>query len=215
MKSITETLENLFSEASIKAFPNLENTLTEITPSTNPKFGHYQYNSAMKLSKALKQPPRSIAEAIIPHVDRSLIANLEIAGPGFINITLSTDFLNDYTNRMLHDDHLGANTSESHQKVIVEFSSPNVAKELHVGHLRSTIIGDSIARIFEFLGYDVLRLNHIGDWGTQFGMLIAYIKKVAPEMLEGSKEVDLPQLMQWYKESKNTFDHDAEFKKQS
>jgi arginyl-tRNA synthetase len=94
--------------------------------------------------------------------------------------------------------------------VIVEFSSPNVAKELHVGHLRSTIIGDALARLFEFLGHDVLRLNHIGDWGTQFGMLIAYMQDEAPGVLTGEQKADLSELMKWYKASKIRFDADPE-----
>ena len=115
-----------------------------------------------------------------------MISHLEIAGPGFINITLSAPFLSTEVGRILHDRHLGV-TVPPRQKVIVEFSSPNVAKELHVGHLRSTIIGDCLARVFEFLDQDVLRLNHIGDWGTQFGMLIAYMQEHAPEVLEGKR----------------------------
>jgi arginyl-tRNA synthetase len=101
------------------------------------------------------------------------------------------------------------------QRIIVEFSSPNIAKELHVGHLRSTIIGDCLARVFEFLGHDVLRLNHIGDWGTQFGMLITYMRDHEPEVLEGKKQTDLLSLMQWYRASKKCFDEDPEFKKRS
>ena len=99
--------------------------------------------------------------------------------------------------------------------VVVDFSSPNIAKELHVGHLRSTIIGDSIARLLEFLGYDVLRLNHIGDWGTQFGMLIAYLKEFQPAFFAGKRSADLADLMHWYRESKKLFDDDPAFKKRA
>jgi arginyl-tRNA synthetase len=95
---------------------------------------------------------------------------------------------------------------------VIDFSQPNIAKEMHVGHLRSTIIGDCIARLLEFLGHDVLRLNHLGDWGTAFGMLIAYMHDEVPEVLEGKKEADLPALMQWYRASKKRFDEDEEFK---
>ena len=97
-------------------------------------------------------------------------------------------------------------------KVVIDFSSPNVAKELHVGHIRSTIIGDCLSRLFEFLGCDVLRLNHIGDWGTQFGMLITYMKEHAKAVLSGEEKTDLSSLMHWYKSAKKAFDEDPEFK---
>ncbi len=193
----------------------------EVTPSTQAQFGHYQCNSALKIGKALRMSPREAAEKIAAHFDRKaadgseMISKIEIAGPGFINITLATSFLAAQIETLLSDDRLGIPLREKKQKIIVEFSSPNIAKELHVGHLRSTIIGDAIARCFEFLGHDVLRLNHIGDWGTQFGMLIAYMQEIVPEVLRGNVQTDLMQLMQWYKESKKRFDEDPEFKKRS
>ena len=139
----------------------------EITPSTQPQFGHYQCNNALKLAKELKQNPREVAQKIIdawktlapPHT----IAKLEIAGPGFINIFLTPEFISSEMNQVLLDHHLGVPFSKK-QRIVIDFSSPNIAKELHVGHLRSTIIGDCLARLFEFLGHDVLRLNHVGDW---------------------------------------------------
>lgn len=189
---------------------------SEVTPSTQAKFGHYQCNSALKIGKALNISPRAAAEKIVSHLDRSeMISDVEIAGPGFINITLKPSFLASQIETLLRDDRLGVPFPEHKQKVIVEFSSPNIAKELHVGHLRSTIIGDAIARLFEFLGHDVLRLNHIGDWGTQFGMLIAYMQQNVPEVLKGDVQTDLVQLMHWYKESKKCFDQDPEFKKRA
>jgi arginyl-tRNA synthetase len=114
---------------------------------------------------------------------------------------------------MLHDPRLGIEKAAQPQKVVIDFSSPNVAKEMHVGHLRSTIIGDCLARLFEFLGDDVLRLNHIGDWGTAFGMLIAYMKEQVPEVLTGKKETDLTHLVFWYKAAKQLFDCDPDFKR--
>ncbi len=193
----------------------------EVTPSTQAQFGHYQCNSALKIGKALRMSPREAAEKIATHFDRKaadgseMISKIEIAGPGFINITLAPFFLAAQIETLLSDDRLGVPLPEKKQKIIVEFSSPNIAKELHVGHLRSTIIGDAIARLFEFLGHDVLRLNHIGDWGTQFGMLIAYMQEIVPDVLKGNVQTDLIQLMQWYKESKKRFDEDPEFKKRS
>lgn len=193
----------------------------EVTPSTQVQFGHYQCNNALKIAKAVRLSPRVVAEKLVSHFDKSaadgteMISSLEIAGPGFINITLAPVFLASQIQHVLSDSRLGVPLPKKRQKVIVEFSSPNIAKELHVGHLRSTIIGDAIARLFEFLGHDVLRLNHIGDWGTQFGMLITYMRETVPDVLKGKVQTDLIQLMQWYKESKKRFDEDSEFKKRS
>ncbi|CAM0117851.1 arginine--tRNA ligase [Rhabdochlamydiaceae symbiont of Dictyostelium giganteum] len=189
----------------------------DITHSTQVQFGHYQCNNALKLAKELKKSPRDVAQMMVMKWKELLeetpdmIASLEIAGPGFINITFTPSFLSQQLMQMLKEPFLGIARPEHQERVIVEFSSPNVAKELHVGHLRSTIIGDSLARLFEFLGHDVLRLNHIGDWGTQFGMLIAYIKK--EQLFQKEEEFDLSQLMQWYKLSKKLFDEDPLFKK--
>jgi arginyl-tRNA synthetase len=193
----------------------------EVTPGTQPQFGHYQCNSALKIGKALGIAPRLAAEKIVAHFDRGapeggeMVSRLEIAGPGFINITLSTPFLAAQIEALLHDERLGVPLPDKKEKIIVEFSSPNIAKELHVGHLRSTIIGDAIARLFEFLGHEVLRLNHIGDWGTQFGMLIAYMQENVPDVLRGDVQTDLIGLMHWYRESKKRFDEDGEFKKRA
>jgi arginyl-tRNA synthetase len=194
--------------------------LPEVTPSTQPQFGHYQCNNALKLAKELKKSPRDVAQAIVAAWEKlpaypSMIAKLEIAGPGFINIFLATSFLSEQITQVLRDPRLGVPLPDPLQRIIVEFSSPNIAKELHVGHLRSTIIGDCLARLFEFLGHDVVRLNHIGDWGTQFGMLIAYMRAEAPDALAGRVSTDLPTLMQWYQASKKRFDEDPAFKKEA
>ncbi len=190
----------------------------EVTPSTQVRFGDYQCNSALKIGKALRMSPREAAEKIVSRFDRSyqskeMIEKLEIVGPGFINVTLAPSFLASQIDALLLDERFGVPEPKEKQRVIVEFSSPNVAKELHVGHLRSTIIGDSIARLFEFLGHNVLRLNHIGDWGTQFGMLIAYMQETVPDVVKGKKKTDLITLMGWYKDSKKRFDEDPDFKK--
>ena len=146
--------------------------------SGKPQFGDYQANGAMAAAKRLEMNPRDLAEKIIQHADLDGIADrLEIAGPGFINIHLCDAFLTAS---------LGTNTlytqSESdldgtQKRVVVDYSSPNLAKEMHVGHLRSTIIGDAVARVLEYQGHTVLRQNHMGDWGTQFGMLIAELEQ--------------------------------------
>ncbi len=193
----------------------------EVTPSTQPQFGHYQCNNALKIGKELKKNPREVAQSMVLAWEDLLkqkppfIKKLEIAGPGFINIFLDPGYLSHQLNEVFHDHRLGVPFPRKKQRIIVEFSSPNVAKELHVGHLRSTIIGDALARLFEFLGHDVLRLNHIGDWGTQFGMLIAYLRSEAPAVLEGREPTDLPSLMNWYRAAKKRFDEDPAFKKES
>lgn len=219
MKTPIETLHSCFKEATLSAFPELQDDPSfriEVTQSTQEKFGHYQFNSAMRLAKALKQAPRQIAETIMAKIDApSFIESMEIAGPGFINITLSPTYINEFVKAILADKHLAIDLPETPQRVVIDFSSPNIAKELHVGHLRSTILGDCLARLFEFLGHDVLRLNHIGDWGTSFGMLIAYLKEEEPQVLTGEKDTDLTHLVNWYKASKQRFDADETFKRKS
>lgn len=208
-----------FTKAFLEAFPQLaeENFEAEITQSTQSSFGHYQCNSAMKLSKILRLPPQKIAQAALEAANSLLgdeLAKLEVAGPGFMNISLSTAMLESCCNKMLHDSNLAIEKTTP-KKVVIDFSSPNIAKEMHVGHLRSTIIGESISRILTFLGHDVLRLNHVGDWGTAFGMLIAYIKLYEPSVISDPDSAELPRLVQFYKAAKAKFDEDADFKKQS
>jgi arginyl-tRNA synthetase len=192
--------------------------LIEITLATQPQFGHYQCNSAMRFAKPLKKSPRDVATAIVQAIEvshSSLIDKLEIAGPGFINIWLKPEALVKRLKVMSQDGKLGVPMVGHAHKMIIDFSSPNIAKEMHVGHLRSTIIGDAIARIFEYLEFDVLRLNHLGDWGTQFGMLITYLKKYHPDVVTGNAVCELTDLVNWYKASKKEFDDDPDFKKQS
>lgn len=219
---LIESIQQIVTQAFIKAYPSLLEApdgllwQAEVTRATAPQFGHYQCNSAMKLTKRLGSNPREIATHIISALQtlgqQSLFDKLEIAGPGFINIWLSPDFINLQINQISIDERAGVPKATIPQKIAIDFSSPNTAKEMHVGHLRSTIIGDALARILEFLGHDVLRLNHIGDWGTQFGMLIAYLKQYQPDVVEGKVETDLSHLMAWYKTSKKIFDEDANFK---
>ncbi|MDF2577253.1 MAG: argS [Chlamydiales bacterium] len=221
MESSITLLGRKFAVALELAFPQLSkgqiSQYLEIAPSTQPQFGHYQYNSAMKLAKVLGMPPRKIAEQIVPHFTggSEIISQVEIAGPGFINITLSSKYLAQRAFEVLSDDRLGIPIPDRKQKVVIDFSSPNTAKELHVGHLRSTIIGDCLARLFEFLGHDVLRLNHVGDWGTPFGMLIAYMQEQAADVLHGRQAAHLPDLVRWYKEAKARLDTDPVFKEKS
>ncbi len=225
MQNVIAILHEIASTAIRESFGkdlSADSDLTdaEITHSTQPQFGHYQCNNALKLAKALKKNPREVAERLIGHFTRSqngiaLIEKLEVAGPGFINITLSPEYLAQRVHAALLDERIGVPHPARRQKIVVEFSSPNIAKELHVGHIRSTIIGDALARLFEFLGHDVLRLNHIGDWGTQFGMLITYMQQHVPDVLSGRRSTDLSELLQWYKASKKSFDEDPQFKKRA
>lgn len=211
---LKEQVIRVIAQCFKNAYPQsvVENNQIEVTPSTQPRFGHYQCNSAMKLTKQLGEKPIDIANKLIANLELGMIERAEVAGPGFINLTLSNQFLTEYTQKMLSADHFAMEIPER-QKIIIDFSSPNIAKEMHVGHLRSTIIGDTFARLFEFNQHEVLRLNHVGDWGTAFGMLIAYIKQYHPEILNTS--ISLTQLVQYYRESKKIFDEDPDFKKQS
>jgi arginyl-tRNA synthetase len=199
--------------ALIHAFGSeLAGTDPVLVPTSNPKFGDYQVNVAMALSKKLGKAPREIAQAIVANLAVSdMFDPPEIAGPGFINLRFKSSYLDGQMAAMQRDDRLGIAKTANPQRVVVDFSSPNIAKEMHVGHLRSTIIGDSIARILEFQGHDVLRLNHVGDWGTQFGMLITYLREVAPAALTKADAIDLGDLVAFYKKAKARFDEDEVF----
>jgi len=219
MDTLLSKFQRKTTDAILAAFNQLplEEAAAEFSPCAQEEFGHYQCNSALRLSKSLKQNPRAVAQKVIDALDpevKEACAKIEIAGPGFINFTLAPRFLSHELQKQLNDPLLGAMRGKR-QKIVVDFSSPNIAKELHVGHLRSTIIGDCLSRLFEFLGHDVLRLNHVGDWGTQFGMLISFMKESAPEVLAGKKETSLDALMGWYRGAKKRFDEDPAFQKQS
>lgn len=180
-----------------------------ITPSTRPEFGDYQANGAMAAAKRQKSNPRDLAAGIIKHLDLNDIADhVDIAGPGFINIRLSNRFIADQLQTLSEDEKLGVQVSNQ-QKIVVDYSGPNLAKEMHVGHLRSTIIGDAVVRTLEFLGHDVVRQNHMGDWGTQFGMLIAELEE---HLGEGERpELALGDLEVFYQQAKQHFDKDEQF----
>jgi arginyl-tRNA synthetase len=217
MLSTEEQLKLKFKTALVAAFGDaVAETDPMLVPASNPKFGDYQCNVAMSLTKVLKNNPRTIATQIVEQLDVTEICQPpEIAGPGFINLRLKPEYLQQQLNSILNDSRLGIPDSQPSQRVIVDFSSPNIAKEMHVGHLRSTIIGDSIARVLEFQGHDVLRLNHVGDWGTQFGMLITYLKEVYPDALTTADALDLGDLVAFYRQAKVRFDEDQDFQEQS
>src|SRR5947199_1898969 len=145
----------------------------ELTPATDPRFGDYQTNGALVLGKQRGENPREIAEKIVGNLDVGDVCEPPvIAGPGFINFTLSPGAVAEKAAGILGDERLGVAEAESPRRIVVDFGSPNVAKPMHVGHIRSTVLGDALARIATFLGHEVIRDNHIGDWGTQFGMVI-------------------------------------------
>ncbi len=139
------------------------------------QFADLQANVALPLAKKLGRRPRDVADEIVANLDTAGVVSDAGQGPGFINLTLSDTWIAAEAQRALEDERLAVPTVDKPQKVVVEYSSPNVAKEMHVGHLRTTIVGDAIARILAFLGHDVVRDNHVGDWGTPFGMLIEHL----------------------------------------
>lgn len=211
-------LENVFEVAIESAYPDLHAPPAAVSISgNNPKFGDYQCNSAMAISQLLKAKdiktnPREVANNILNKTPPSpLIDRLEVAGAGFINIFLNKSFAEHVLSSVLRVGVKPPPTKK--ERVVIDFSSPNVAKEMHVGHLRSTIIGDSIARILEYLNNDVLRINHLGDWGTQFGMLIAHLQDMFPDYKTHSPPI--ADLQAFYKESKKRFDEDPDFKKRA
>lgn len=180
-----------------------------LSRSTRAEFGDYQFNGAMALAKLLKQKPRDIAAKIVEAVELDDVADkLEIAGPGFINIHLHPEWMASQLQSALQDPRLGVE-KQAEQTVVIDYSSPNLAKEMHVGHLRSTIIGDAVAKALAFMGHKVIRQNHMGDWGTQFGMLLAHLndKLAANEVAETA----LSDLEDFYRAAKVRFDEEEGF----
>jgi arginyl-tRNA synthetase len=170
----------------------------------------YQANVAMSLGKKLGRPPRQIAEAIAARLaSPELLARVEIAGPGFLNLTLSDGFLTGAVRQAAGDAALGVSRASSPERVVIDYSSPNVAKEMHVGHLRSTIIGDCLVRVLEALGHQVTRQNHVGDWGTPFGMLIEHLVDLGEE--SAARELGLGDLNTFYQQARRKFDADEAF----
>ena len=184
-----------------------------VITASRPEFGDYQANGVMRLAKQLKINPRELANQIIEELNShkdNIVERYELAGPGFINIFLRNEEILKRANRITNKEVPLVPKSEKCLKITVDYSSPNLAKEMHVGHLRGTIIGDAIVRILEKKGHKVIRQNHVGDWGTQFGMLICYMKE-----LQSSAEEDLPKalsdLEKFYQVAKKRFDVDDEF----
>lgn len=186
-----------------------------VGPANRPEFGDYQMSGIMGAAKMLKTNPRKLAEQVVAQTLAGGVADLsdlaekvEIAGPGFINIRLRPEWIASQVSRMTADELLGLSAPTAKQTVVVDYSAPNLAKEMHVGHLRSTIIGDALARTLEFMGHEVIRQNHVGDWGTQFGMLTAYIAELDNS---GGFGGEIKDLEEFYRAAKQKYDSDENF----
>jgi len=203
-QTISELLDSRVRAALAAA--GCEGAPAVVAPAGRPEFGDYQANGVMGAAKVRKMNPRALAEQVITHLDLAGIASkVEIAGPGFINITLAPEYLAALATEALADERLAVPQIAA-QRVVIDYSGPNLAKEMHVGHLRSTIIGDALARVLRFLGHTVIAQNHVGDWGTQFGMLTAYLIEA-----EQGGDVALSDLEDFYRRAKQRFDEDAAF----
>ena len=213
MNSTIAQLKHCFEQALIAAFgSDLAGTDPILVPASNPKFGDYQANVALSLAKRLGQPPRAIAEIIIQHLgELEFCEPPTVAGPGFINLRLKTSYLESQLKLRQADSRLGIESIGKPRRMIVDYPSPNIAKEMHVGHLRTCVIGDCLARILNFLGHDVVGISHVGDWGTPFGMLIAYLQEAFPQALNSTGNLDLGDLASFYRQAKKRFDEDQSF----
>ena len=204
-QTLSAQIESAFADAGVAGSPIV------LQPAKNPDFGDFQINGAMGAAKAAKQNPRELAQKIADELNgKGAFAHAEVAGPGFINLRLSPEFLA----AQLAPQGLPSVAGSLHiaqtpnpDTVVIDYSSPNLAKEMHVGHLRSSIIGDSLARVLGFLGHKVIRQNHVGDWGTQFGMLVAYLV----EQQKDNAAFELADLEQFYRAAKVRFDEDEAF----
>src|SRR3954451_12452971 len=177
--------------------------------SASPQFGDYQANAAMSLGKRVGRSPRDLAQSIVDALDvLDVCSAVEVAGPGFINLTLRSEALAAAAQSLVADDErVGVARVEAPATYVIDYSHPNVAKEMHVGHLRSTIIGDAIVRVLTFLGHNVVRHNHLGDWGTPFGMLIEHLLDLGEE--EAAHELSVGYLNSFYQQARQKFDSDA------
>jgi arginyl-tRNA synthetase len=213
MKTTREQIEEAIRQALV-AVVGPEGAAMDplVRPTQDPRFGDYQSNVALGLARRLGKNPRETAAELAAALDLARITETpEIAGPGFINFRVRPEFLAEQLGAVQADPRLGISPAEKPERVVVDFSSPNLAKEMHVGHLRSTIIGESLSRLLEFEGHDVLRLNHVGDWGTQFGMLLQYVRESQPDVLEHPERFRIADLESFYREAKQRFDEHPAF----
>ena len=165
------TITDWLKEGFTKAFPGLEIPEIKVVPATDPKFGDYQCNDALKIAKrAGCRNPREAAQKVVENLTGEY--GVEVAGPGFLNVTITSEWLGNALSALEADGHCGIAQIGGGRRVVIDYSSPNAAKQMHIGHIRSTVIGNAIDRIYRSLGYHVIADNHLGDWGTQFGILI-------------------------------------------
>lgn len=224
MPTTLDTLRDAFAHAIRGLSPDLYDVDPAVVPSGNPQFGDYQCNAAMALAKKLGQKPRDVAQALVTAIGNlnGAAEKIDIAGPGFINLTLSKTWLAGKLNETAADPRLGVPLVPSPSTIVVDYSGPNVAKELAVHHIRSTIIGDTVARVLDFTGNKVVRQNHLGDWGTQFGMLIAFLNRQLhlisdsptdrhDTRLDRQHNLHIDDLEAFYRHAKAVFDQDADF----
>ena len=203
---LKQQINQLIANALTKSSISIESV--SVTEATKPEFGDYQFNGIMPLAKSLKRNPREIATEVAAEIDtEGMISKVEVAGPGFINIWLDDVWLGKEAGEILNDVRVGVEEKSHPDRVVIDYSGPNMAKQMHVGHLRSTIIGDTLSNLLSFLGDVVIRQNHIGDWGTQFGMLIAHLEEIGQE--SGSE--NLKDLEQFYRDAKKRFDEEKLF----
>ena len=222
MKPLTDILEQRISTA-IQAVTGQSDCPALVSLSKNPTFGDYQANGVMAAAKQLQTHPRQLAEQIVEKLKLDDICEPpEIAGPGFINLRLKDDFLAERLLTINTDtDRMGIDKTPVPHTVVVDYSGPNIAKQMHVGHLRSTIIGDCIARLYDFQGHTVIRQNHIGDWGTQFGMLLRHMEdNFSAEYNQEKNSLAikselLSDIEQFYRDAKHRFDTDTKFQEES
>jgi arginyl-tRNA synthetase len=219
MKAVIEILEERISAAVVEVAGQKAPAI--VRPATDAKFGDYQANGVMALAKQLKTDPRKLAEDVVEKSELDDICQPpEVAGPGFINLRLKPQFVAANLLEINKDaDRLGLEKTLKPETIVVDFSGPNIAKPMHVGHLRSTIIGDCICRMLEFQGHNIKRQNHIGDWGTQFGMLVAFIERRTAQVLKGEVTGAIPSKLAefeaFYKEANRLFEVDEDFKSRS
>jgi len=213
VKATVEILEERISSAMSKA-TGLADCVAMVKVAADTKFGDYQANGVMALARKVKRQPRELAAEVVEKADvKDICKPPEIAGPGFINFRLKPAYLSEKLLEINTDaqNRLGVQPTFEPKKTVVDFSGPNIAKQMHVGHLRSTIIGDCICRLLEFLGNEVIRQNHLGDWGTQFGMLIAYLRQTNPEVVDSPDKVRIEDLEEFYRSAQQLDETDEDF----
>ena len=202
-------------DASSVLLQRLQAAFDTVLPGADPVLrvsdrADFQANGALPLAKVVGRPPRQVADEVVAAARLSdLCSQVEVSGPGFINLTLSDDFVAGQTAALSADERLGVEIAADPETVVIDYSAPNVAKEMHVGHLRSTLIGDALARVLGFLGHDVRRENHIGDWGTPFGMLIEHLVDV--DGAANAESFSVRDLNEFYAAARLKFDSDPAF----